>query len=246
MRLAVFSDIHANLEALQSFIDHAHQQNIDRYMCLGDIVGYGADPSPCIALVRTLRNIAFVQGNHDAAISWDSSPYSMSSNARASIMWTMEQITTSDKEFLRRLPLTFNLNNLFFSHANPYNPKAWRYVNNRKYAMRSFRGCSEKMLFVGHTHSPLVITRKNLFQLDLHSPEIPVTLKVHPGKRQIFNCGSIGQPRTGNTGLNYLVYDTEKETITYFNVAYDHKQAGKKILAAGLPPILAKRLQKGI
>ena len=246
MKLAVFSDIHGNLEALQTFMKHVSSKGVDRFVCLGDIVGYGANPGECIKLVRNFPNLIIIQGNHDAAVSWDSSPYMMSENAKKAILWSMEILSEEDKKYLTELPLTYRFNNISFSHANPYNPKAWRYVNNRKYALRSFGGCKDKMLFVGHTHTPLVITRLNFLQVKMHKPEPETPIPVDKHKRQIFNCGSVGQPRTGSPDLNYLVYDTRKATVTYYKVPYDHNQAGHKILSAGLPKALARRLIRGV
>lgn len=246
MKMAIFSDIHGNLEAMEAFLEHVMQQDIDRFVCLGDIVGYGANPSECIRLVRSLSNVVVTLGNHDAAVLWNSSPYTMSEVAKEVILWCMDTLSEEEKEYLASLPLTYCFNNLNFSHANPSNPKGWCYVNNRKYAMRSFHSCDEKLLFVGHTHMPLVVTRKNLFQVIFEEPEPHKPINVRGSKRHVFNCGSIGQPRTGNPGLNYLIYDTRKATVTYYTIPYDFELAGEKIIGAGLPPALARRLRKGV
>lgn len=246
MRMAIFSDIHGNLEALEAFIEHVMQQEIDRFICLGDLVGYGANPSECIRLVRSLPNSMVTLGNHDAAVLWDSSPYMMNDAAKEVILWCMENLTEKEKEYLASLPLSHRFNSINFSHANPYDPKGWHYVNNRKQTLRSFRACKEKLFFVGHTHRPLVATRKNFLQVLFVEPEPNKPVKVDTAKRQIFNCGSIGQPRTNTHELNYLIYDSRRATVTYYAIPYDYELAGKKIIAAGLPSTLARRLKQGV
>lgn len=245
MRMAIFSDIHGNLEAMEAFVEHVMRKEVDRFVCLGDLVGYGANPSECISLVRSLPNIVVTLGNHDAAVLWDSSPYMMNDPAKEVILWCMENLSEDEKEYLASLPLSHCFNGIKFSHANPYDPKGWHYVNNRKSALRCFRSCKEKLLFVGHTHIPLVTTKKNILQVLFEEPEHEKSIKIDISKRQIFNCGSIGQPRTGTHELNYLIFDSREATITYYAIPYDYEFAGKKIIDAGLPPTLARRLKHG-
>jgi len=245
LRLAVFADVHGNLEALEAFLHHVSTQRVDRYVCLGDIVGYGANPGECIEKVRALPQINVVLGNHDAAAVWLSSPYSMSKMATKAILWTMEQLAVDHAAFLRELKETLTMGDMVFSHANPYNPRAWRYVTTRKYAGRCFSGTREKLLFVGHTHEPMVITKRNpiriAFEPPGHNGPIPVDLK----RRQIFNCGSIGQPRDGIPLASYLIYDTKLEEMEFHRIPYNHLKAADKIRRAGLPAYLADRLSRG-
>lgn len=245
MRLGIFADIHGNLEALEAFASHAAQQRIDRYMCLGDIVGYGANPNECIDLIRCLPKINIVLGNHDAAAVWTTSPYAMHKEATEAILWTMEQLTENHAAFLKHLKSTIQVQNMIFSHANAYNPLAWRYVVDRKYAARSFSGTREKLQFIGHSHVPLVITRKNLFKLIFTAPEDSKSVPVAKRRRQIINCGSIGQPRDGDPRASYIVYDTRLARIEFHRFAYDFEKTGKKIISAGLPGFFARRLTKG-
>ena len=245
MRLAIFSDIHGNLEALDAFVAHAEQQRIDRYMCLGDLVGYGANPNECIDRVRSLPKINIVLGNHDAAAVWITSPYSMRKEATEAILWTMEQLTERHAAFLKNLKSTIQIQDMIFSHANAYNPLAWRYVTDRKYAARSFSGTREKLQFIGHSHWPLVITRRNWFKYIFMTPKNSRTAPIAPHRRQIINCGSIGQPRDGNPKACYSIYDTLTARIEFHRFTYDVEAAGKKIIQAGLPRYLAGRLTKG-
>lgn len=245
MRLALLSDIHSNLEALQAVLDDAAERKIQRYTCLGDLVGYGANPNECIELLRALPNINFIMGNHDAAATWLSSPYLMNQDAADAIMWTMDHLSEANKRFLKGLPPLCGMGNLLFAHANPYNPMAWRYVNSRKYAVRSFNSSSAKLVFIGHTHLPEVITKEGWFRIRFEPCSGSRTIAVGRPGRMIINCGSIGQPRDKNPAACYLIYDSRRETVDFVRVPYNHERAARKILAAGLPGIMARRLSMG-
>lgn len=246
MRLAVFSDIHGNLEALEAVIEDMAAKRIDRHICLGDIVGYGADPIPCMDKVRSLPRINIILGNHDAAAAWIASPYSMNKEATQAILWTMEILDADNTRFLKKLPPVIKMGNMLFSHANPYNPLAWRYVVDRKIAVRSFSRTTEKLLFVGHSHRPLIITRSNFFKISFTVPEENSTHYIVSSGRQIINCGSIGQPRDGNPKASYVIHDTRKQTLEFRRVSYDHEKTAQKIKSAGLPGALSRRLSLGV
>ncbi|MFW2368775.1 MAG: metallophosphoesterase family protein [Desulforhopalus sp.] len=246
MRLAIFGDIHGNIEALEAVVDDMQKRGIDRYICLGDLVGYGANPNECIDLVRSLANAVVVLGNHDAAVTWDTTPYGMSKSAQKAIFFTMDALTKGNMSFLKTLQPLRVMGRMVFSHANPYNPKAWRYVNSRKYAARTFAATGRQMVFIGHTHKPLIITKKNFFQIAFETPDTSVDYPINSRRSQIFNCGSVGQSRDGTPKASYITYDTRKQQLTFHRVAFDCHKAADKILAAGLPPSLAKRLVKGV
>ncbi|WP_457573666.1 metallophosphoesterase family protein [Desulfolithobacter sp.] len=247
MRLAIFSDIHANLEALQAVLDDAAGRHVHRYFCLGDIVGYGPDPNGCIELVRSLPRFNCVLGNHDAAATWRYSPYAMHREATETIFWTMDRLTKKHSDFLEDLPLILPMGNMLFTHANPYNPAAYRYVVNTRHARRSFRATRMQLLFVAHTHRPMIITRKNFFQAEFFQPEGKITCRLNPEKQHIINCGSVGQPRDGNPKACYCILDTRKNTMEFRRVAYDTAQTARKLKDAdGLPDTLARRLVQGI
>ncbi|MBC2736271.1 MAG: metallophosphoesterase [Desulfobacteraceae bacterium] len=245
MRLALLSDIHSNLEALEAVLENARDRGVHRYTCLGDLVGYGANPNECIEVMRSLPKINFILGNHDAAATWRSSPYIMNKAAADAILWTMDQLTDDNVKFLKHLPPTVGMGNLLFAHANPYNPLAWRYVNSRKYAARSFNSNNAKLVFIGHTHLPEVINKRGWFQIRFEPCSDNRTLSIGRAGRMIVNCGSIGQPRDKNPAACYLIYDTRRETIEFVRVPYNHERAARKIQDAGLPGIMARRLAKG-
>jgi len=242
----IFADIHANLEALQSTLSHAADRGVHRTVCMGDLVGYGPHPNECIELVRDLKNCRCLAGNHDVAALWETSPYGMSSAAKEAILWTMDKLTADSREFLGALPDRLDIADMTFAHANPYNPRGWRYVLNRKYALRSFAATGSRHILIGHSHRPLVITRKHLLGLDLQTVSGSIRFKVDDGRRRIINCGSVGQSRDRDPRSCYLIFDTRRQRLEFYRVAYNVEKAAEAIRDAGLPPELGTRLFKGI
>ncbi|MEA3467804.1 MAG: metallophosphoesterase family protein [Thermodesulfobacteriota bacterium] len=246
MRLMVFSDIHGNLEALQSVLEDARHRHVHRSICLGDLVGYGPYPNECVELVRSLKNCRCLAGNHDVAALWETSPYGMSSSAKEAILWTMEQLSDENKKYLAGLPDRLDLSNMTFVHANPYNPRGWRYVMDRKYALRSFSATRCRLLFIGHSHRPLLITRKHFFSIDLLAVSGSTKIEIKNRKRHILNCGSVGQPRDKDPRSCYLIFDTRKRVVEFYRVSYDAEKTAQAIRSADLPLALSRRLLKGI
>jgi len=244
MRVAVFSDIHANLEALEAVLAHAAHKQADRYICLGDVVGYGANPNECIELLRSLPDCPCLLGNHDAAVL--GIPINMKREARQAIVWTREVISKTGIWFLREMEDIIKWQDISFCHSNPYRPRNWYYVTEKTYISSSFARSKAKILFVGHTHVPIAITRKNFFCIYIRSPQHTMVVPAAELNRQIFNCGSVGQPRDGDPRASYLIYDDRQKTIEFYRIAYDHVRAAEKILAAGLPKAFAMRLADGL
>lgn len=245
MRLMVFSDIHGNLEALQSVLADAAKRNVHRSMCLGDLVGYGPCPDECVTLVRSLNKCRCLAGNHDVAVLWGMSPYGMTGAAREAIFWTMEQLSAENKKYLEELPDRLDLFNMTFVHANPYNPRGWSYVLDRKNSFRSFAATRCRNLFIGHSHRPMVITRKNFFAIDLFEVSGTQTIVMNDKRRRIINCGSVGQPRDTDPRACYLIVDLKKGVLEYYRVDYDRDKTAQAIQSSGLPPALGRRLLKG-
>lgn len=244
MRIAVFSDVHSNVEALQAFIEHASYQRINHYMCLGDIVGYGANPNACIRLLQTLPGVNFIVGNHDNAAMGGT--HTMGANAAQALLWTRMRLSAESHAFLKNMKETIKKGNLFFCHANPCGIADWYYISKKTFISRTFFLTRAKILFAGHTHSAAMITRKNFLCVYIRKPESGSVVPAASLNRQIFNCGSIGQPRDGDPRASYLIYDTREKVVEFHRVAYDHEGAAKKIKAAGLPEALALRLALGV
>jgi predicted phosphodiesterase len=246
MRLMIFSDIHGNLEALKSMLSDVEKRRVHRCICLGDIVGYGPYPNECIDLVRSLKNCRCIAGNHDVAALWETSPYGMTSEAKEAILWTMGQLSKENKKFLGGLPDSLDLADMTFVHANPYNPRGWRYVMDKKYALRSFAATNCRQLFIGHSHRPLIITKKHLLSIDLQTIKGSMHQRINDTRRRIINCGSVGQPRDKDLRSCYLIYDSRKQQLEFYRIDYNIEKTTEAILSKGLPPQLGKRLLKGI
>jgi diadenosine tetraphosphatase ApaH/serine/threonine PP2A family protein phosphatase len=245
MRLMIFSDIHGNLEALQRVLKDSSKYDVHRSICLGDLVGYGPYPNECIEAVRHVKNCRCLAGNHDVAALWETSPYGMSEAAKEAILWTMDQLSPANKAYLTSLPDRLDLGDITFVHANPYNPKGWRYVMNRKYALRSFAATRSRFIFIGHSHRPLVISKKHWLAVTIEAMTGDSTHLANDSKRRIVNCGSVGQPRDHDPRACYLIYDTRKQTLHFHRVEYDVQKTVKAIQDANLPAVLGRRIVKG-
>lgn len=243
MRTAVLSDIHANLEAFEAVLYHAAKREVDSYVCLGDVVGYGANPNECIEILESL-SCPCVLGNHDAATL--KIPNNMKADSRRVINWTRQILSSASFSFLLQMKDVIYDGEITYCHSNPYRPRNWYYVVEKNIISSSFARSKAKILFVGHTHVPAAITRKNFFCVYVRSPEHFAVVPVAEKNRQIFNSGSIGQPRDGDPRASYLVYDRVKSQIEFYRISYNVGRAAEKILEAGLPEIFAKRLFSGL
>jgi diadenosine tetraphosphatase ApaH/serine/threonine PP2A family protein phosphatase len=239
MKYAIFGDIHANLEALQAVYADASEQGCSQYVCLGDIVGYGASPSECLESVRAL-GCPVVRGNHDEGASDDSSLEDLNPLAETALKWTREQLSREQREWLRDLKLVRQVRNFTIVHATLDSPGAWAYVTNRFDAMASFSYQFTPVCFYGHTHVPRIFEKDDTVRsgrgLELH---------VERGRKYFINVGSVGQPRDGDWRASYAVYDVQEQQIHIRRVVYDVTTAQEKIIAAGLPKLLAERLAFG-
>jgi len=238
--IAVISDIHGNLEALEAVLEDAKRERVDAVICLGDVVGYGADPNACMERVSA-ESRATVLGNHDAAARDLRQAESFNEVAREAIRWTQEQLTDVNLGRLRSLPYEHVEANARFVHASPDDPPAWHYILTEQEAWNAFGACEESVCFVGHSHVPLrVVLNGGRLQL----VESPV-LEMNGDMRALVNVGSVGQPRDGDWRAAYALYEPETGRVVARRVEYDLRTASSKILRAGLPEILARRLSQG-
>lgn len=239
MRLAILSDIHANLEAFEAVLEDARAQKCDEFLCLGDVVGYNANPRECLELVRSLK-CPTVKGNHDEQASLPTSSRGFNEMAECAINWTRQKLDDSQKKWLNDLRLARQIHGFTIVHATLDDPEQWGYVLNNLDAAASFTYQHTPVCFFGHTHVQTVYVRDGHIQrtkLD--------TLHLKPDLKYFINAGSIGQPRDGDWRAAYCIYDTEEHTVIARRVKYDLATAQKKILKAGLPHLLADRLAFG-
>jgi len=238
--IAVISDIHANLEALEATLEDAKREGAAKIVCLGDVVGYGADPNPCVERVHQVTAAA-VLGNHDAAILDERGADNFNAVARIAIQWTREQMTPQNMEILRQTPLEYKADGALYVHASPEDPNLWNYVLTETDARAAFDCCDEFICFIGHSHVPVRLLLAN-GSLEV-VPDAGLT--VPQGARALVNVGSVGQPRDGDWRASYALFDAKKRHVISRRVEYDHEAAAAKILAAGLPEVLARRLALG-
>lgn len=242
MKTALFADIHSNLEALQACLAHARRQGAERFVCLGDIVGYGADPLACLDLVRELA-APCVLGNHDAA-ALGGLCESMNDVAREAALWTRRQLGAAERDFLRALPLTLRDGERLCVHASAHQPGDWEYVASDAAARRCVAATDALGVCAGHVHqASFYFGARNAMACFLPQPGVPVPLPRR--RRWIVLAGAVGQPRDGNPAAAYVLLDDTRRRATFFRVAYDYTAAARKIVAAGLPEALARRLERG-
>jgi len=239
MRIAIFGDIHANLEAFEVVLADAREQGCTSYICLGDVVGYNANPRECLEIVQSLK-CPVVKGNHDDYASSDSSLESFNPLAEVAIQWTRDQLTPSERFWLGGLPLIAKISGFTVVHASLDDPAGWGYVLNQLDAAASFSKQSTDLCFFGHTHTPRAYIK------DSSVVGLPFDqLILEPGKKYFVNAGSVGQPRDGDWRAAYVVFDQEKRLIQLRRLRYDLAKTQGKILKAGLPTRLADRLAFG-
>ena len=240
MKFAVLSDIHSNFEALCRVREDIEERSVDRVVCLGDLVGYGADPVACIDMIREMT-LHIIMGNHDLASTGEMDISFFNPVAKAAVHWTNRQIKPKHIRFLGALRYTATMENMLFVHATPTTPRNWDYLFTLYQAQREFKFLQERICFIGHSHQPIIF-QQNETGIDALTEDI---VELVPDKRFIINVGSVGQPRDGDNRACYCILDTETNMMEMIRVAYDIEAAQAKILAASLPEILAERLTHG-
>lgn len=239
MRIALFGDIHANLEALETVLEDSTAQGCQQWICLGDLVGYNPDPVACLEIVRSM-DCPVVKGNHDEDASGNNSLESMNPVAAAALMWTREQLSDEHREYLRRLRMVRQVADFTIVHSTLDQPSNWNYVLNKFDAMANFTYQFTQVCFHGHTHVPRIFIKRQVVE------EMPAEeIKIEDGAKYFINIGSVGQPRDGDWRACYAIYDLEKRTVSFRRLEYDIEKTQKKIIEAGLPERLATRLAEG-
>ncbi len=246
MRVAVLSDIHSNLPAFEAVLEAVEEVGIERIWCLGDLVGYGADPDACTALVRERCEVSLV-GNHDLAVLGALDPSSFSPTAKAAVEWTQEVASAETLEFLRGLSPILEHEGFGLFHASPRDP-IWEYVLSIEQAEAGLDAQLERIGLIGHSHVSLFFTRPvgGPRRAYAHGAQAGdgALLDIDDGA-WLINPGSVGQPRDGDPRAAWLELDLAEWTARFHRVPYDIAPAAGSILAAGLPSSLAERLQIG-
>jgi diadenosine tetraphosphatase ApaH/serine/threonine PP2A family protein phosphatase len=246
MRIALLSDIHGNLQALQSCLDDARANGATRFVFLGDFVGYGADPGGVIDLIaqhQTEGAIA-VRGNHDEAI-YGSSIY-MNEMAMSAINYTKKVLTPAQLLFLRNLPMIVRENTCCFVHASAASPEKYPYVDSPTAALRCAEASESAHTFCGHVHEQRLYFAAPGPRMTVFRPTPGVTVPVPAHRRWVALVGSVGQPRDRNPQAAYAIFDSERVAVTFCRVPYDHHAAAARIREVGLPESIAYRVESGI
>ncbi|MBN2372242.1 metallophosphoesterase family protein [bacterium] len=244
MKIIIFSDVHSNWEALQSFLSAIEDYPDARIYSLGDIVGYGANPRECLAEVRRIAHVSLT-GNHDhAAIGLTDITY-FNPYAREAVLWTASHLDMSDRDYISSLPVYKRFSDkIFLVHSTPAHPERWNYILDKTDAEKNFPFFTEPLCFIGHSHVPMVVEYDPYAGNACYRDEEGV-IRLKEGCRYIVNVGSIGQPRDGDWRACFSIYDGQEQTIEFKRLEYDLATAQEKILHAGLPDFLAERLRHG-
>lgn len=252
MKLALLSDIHANRQALQACLDHAQARGAQRFVLLGDLVGYGADPVAVVeqAMALAADGAIVLKGNHDEMAVQP--PLADGSMGSSTADWTHRQLSPAQREFLGALPMTAIHEHLLLVHASADRPEAWRYVDGERAASacldaaRSLMGTTPAShVLVGHVHHQTLYYRGNGRDLMPFAPTAGVAVPLPRQRACVATVGSVGQPRDGDPRAMYALYDLGAGRLTFHRVAYDHAAAAAAIRAAGLPEFFANRLETG-
>lgn len=249
MRLALLSDIHANIQALDACLAHARAQQAERFVFLGDMVGYGAHPAAVVDRIRQLADegALVIQGNHDAMAV--NPPVDVKTVGDSSAAWTHRQLNPNQLGWMAQLPLMLRQDSALFVHASANEPHLWRYVYDHRAAKASLDAASAwpevRHVFGGHVHMQTLYYSGASHNLMLFTPQPGVAIPVPPHRHWLSTIGSVGQPRDGNTLAMYCLFDTERTLLTFHRVAYDHVAAANAIRQTSLPSFFAQRLEDG-
>jgi diadenosine tetraphosphatase ApaH/serine/threonine PP2A family protein phosphatase len=242
MRVAIFTDIHANLPALEAVLAATDQAGIEKLWCLGDVVGYGAQPDDCARLVQERCELCLV-GNHDLAVTGEISTEVFSASAAAAVEWTRANSEEETIEFLRKLRPEVTDREVGLYHASPRDP-VWEYVLALDQALECMETQSAPVSLIGHSHVALFFTDGGGESPKGGQAPADQALEVSDG-RWLINPGSVGQPRDGDPRAAWLELDTEAWSVTFRRVDYEIDRAAEAIRQAGLPEMLADRLYIG-
>lgn len=239
--MALISDIHANLEALQAVLKDIETRQVDKIHCLGDVIGYGCDPVACLELVAKHCEIKLM-GNHEYAALGVLSAEAMNQHARTSIQWTVGRFSDRDISIIADFDMSATDAGCLLVHASPYESDNWHYILSQHEASEAFEAFDQKLAFHGHTHLPMIFCQ---------APDGKIrTIVGHDfdpdeDSRYLANVGSVGQPRDNDPRSSYVIYDSSESAVSYHRVEYDIMATQAKMCRAEMPSMLIERLKIG-
>ena len=246
MIIALLSDMHANLEALEACLRHAQAKGVTRYVFLGDLVGYGSDAKGTVNLIAgyAAAGAVVVKGNHDEAV--EKRVGYMNDSASEAIDWARKTLDENAKSFLAGLPLCVREEKFCFVHASASSPERWDYIDSLPAAGKSIGASQRAYTFSGHVHEQMLYFQTGIGKISSFRPVPGTPIPVRSHHQWLALVGSVGQPRDRNPAAGYALFDETREEITFYRVPYDHHAAARKIREAGLSEALAYRVENGI
>jgi predicted phosphodiesterase len=245
MRYLILTDIHANLEALETCLTDARSRGYDKTLVLGDIVGYGPDPNRVIDVIRDLKPVAIVRGNHDKVALGLNQADGFHAAAKAAAHWMLESLTEENRAWLVALPMgpTVIDGELEICHGAPFDEDA--YIFDELDARHAFDAATAPLCFYGHTHFAVVFRLvKDVLDI-VGPPDGETALVIEPDTKYLVNPGSVGQPRDGDPRAAYAIYDSATKRVDLIRLPYPFEKTQEKMLKVGLPEPLARRLALG-
>ncbi len=246
MRIAIISDIHGNLLALQTVLKGIDALQPDAIWCLGDVVGYGPEPEACVELVRQRASLCLT-GNHDRAVAGLLPLADFTHIARAAIEWHQRCLSPGSLEWLTQRPLRLVENGVTLVHGSPRAP-VWEYVTSADIAAANASHFDTPLCLIGHSHGAIAwqLGQERWWSRPRLIRQLPDPLRLEEGDRWLLNPGSVGQPRDGDPRASFAILDLDALIWTWHRLEYDVTPVANAILAAGLPPRLAERLFVGV
>lgn len=244
MKIAVLSDVHSNLEALLACVGKAESLGVEQYICLGDAIGYGPDPAATLELLRALPGFQMTRGNHEEAM-FTAYYKTLRDHIKQTIDWTRAQLSEEQLEYLKSLPLHFDLGDAMMVHASAHEPGRWSYVQSEDKAKDCIHASHKPRTFLGHTHLPQVYFEMPGGKVKCITPKVEKNIPLYRQGRYVINVGSVGQPRDDNSAAGFVIYDVTEQEVTFHRIAYDYTITANKIRECGLPELFADRLRKG-
>ncbi len=237
----IFSDVHSNLESLNKFIEISTEIPHDKKVCLGDMVGYNANPNECLDWIRQNVDIVLA-GNHDYGAVGMIDISEFNPFAQEACLWSKEQLTDANRMFLRSLPIVKEEDGILWAHSSPFEPDEWHYINNKYDAQNNFPHFKNSICFVGHSH------KLGVYELELNGwvegiYQFDYELKL--GCRYIVNVGSLGQPRDGIPKPSFVIFNSSTLKLEIIRYEYNFNATQSKVISEGLPSYLAERLAMG-
>ena len=245
MRALVVSDLHSNIEALRAVMNRVRRKKYEQVICLGDFVGYGAQPNQVLDTMRLWKTRKlYIRGNHDRVAAGIDEGVGFNNVAKQAALWTRDHLSAPNRNFLKNLPLgPLSDNGVVICHGSPHDED--EYVFNESHAAQVFTLHGGDVILYGHTHLPAVFWADAHYKVHGYLVRGEATVKLDPGVRYLINPGSVGQPRDRNPLASFAIYDSARRTVQFFRVPYDVEKTQIAILKAGLPRILADRLAHG-